>query len=72
MNQHGPMPRRHDGRHESERRETGTAVETPKSALAKARGVLEFVWSHPANRDRRLAAVHRAIDFQVRARLAAP
>ncbi len=69
MNRHGPMPR--DGRHVSAPRETGTA-ETPKSGLAKARGVLGFVWSHPANRDRRLAAVCRAVDFQLRARLGRP
>jgi FkbM family methyltransferase len=65
MNRHGPT--RHDGRRESVPRETG--AETPRSALAKARVVLGFVWTHPANRDRRLAAVCRAVDFQLRARL---
>ncbi|WP_030144602.1 FkbM family methyltransferase [Glycomyces sp. NRRL B-16210] len=42
------------------------------SVFGKVRGVLGFVWNHPANRDRRLAAIGRAVGFQVRARLGGP
>jgi FkbM family methyltransferase len=40
--------------------------------LCQAREVLGFVWNHPANRDRRVAAIRRAIGFQLRGRLGRP
>ncbi|MCH7230598.1 FkbM family methyltransferase [Glycomyces sp. L485] len=42
------------------------------TVFAQARGVLGFVWSHPANSGRRMAAVRRAIGFQLRARMGRP
>ncbi|SCG60868.1 FkbM family methyltransferase [Micromonospora halophytica] len=40
--------------------------------LKDAHQVLRFVWRHPANRERRLHAVGRAVRFQVRGRLGLP
>lgn len=34
-----------------------------------ARGVLRFVWSHPANRGRRMSSIGRAVLFQVQGRM---
>lgn len=40
--------------------------------LKQTRQVLVFVWTHPANADRRLAGVGRAINFQLKARMGMP
>lgn len=37
--------------------------------IKHARSVIRFVWTHPANRRRRIRAVCRAVSFQVRGRL---
>jgi FkbM family methyltransferase len=42
------------------------------STLSQARNVLRYVWTHPANADRRCRSVARAVAFQVRGRLGLP